>query len=469
MQTKQAQSVQENEMISRQLATFAQDICLADVPQDVQTRAKYLILDAVGIAFASTGYECAYRTLAALSELQTGDTDVIGFNTKLSFRDSAILNGLLIHSLDFDDTHVPGVIHATASCFPAAMAMASQRDLSGQDLLLGYILGMEVATRLGSVAKGGFHQVGFHPTGVVGAFSSSLIASRLLNLTVDRMVMAQGIVLSMASGSLEFLQDGAWTKRMHPGWAAANGITAATLARHDFKGPYAAYEGRFGLYNSYLGEQAANIDLNLATAGLGDVWEVANVAVKPLPACHFTHGCADAAMGLRAKHDIKPEDIEHVRALVPQEVIKTVCEPVVHKKRPQNSYDAQFSIPYAVASGLVRGRFGLADLSEEALRDENVLAIAEKVDYEIDPNSRFPKYYSGEVIVKLRSGETLQWREDINRGAQDRPLSAEDIVEKFVGNMLTVTSEVRAREVLDAVLNLDQHSARTLTRCLSSR
>src|SRR5690606_31349750 len=133
----------------------------------------------------------------------------------------------------------------------------------------------------------------------------------------------------------------------------------------------------------HLGEQLlAKADLSAATRGLGEEWELMNVAVKPLPACHFTHSCADAAIALRRQHNIQPEEIEHVRALVPQEVIKTVCEPVQHKKRPQNSYDAQFSIPYAVASGLVRGRFGLAEQEESALRDPVVLGVAAKVDYE---------------------------------------------------------------------------------------
>ena len=189
--------------------------------------------------------------------------------------------------------------------------------------------------------------------------------------------MAQGIALSAASGSLEFLKDGAWTKRMHPGWAAVAGFTARRLARHGFVGPREAYEGRFGLFASHLGAHAADIDLSLATAGLGEIWEVAKVTVKPIPACHFTHACADAAAILRGKHGFKIADIRSVRALVPREVVKTVCEPVATKKRPQNSYDAQFSIPYIVATALARGRFGLAHLEEAALADPEVLALAQ--------------------------------------------------------------------------------------------
>ena len=451
-------------LISPQLAEFVANFDLAAVPAEVQERARYLILDAVGIAYASTQFDFAHRTLSALAEFGDGDHDVMGLSLKLSMRDAATLNGLLIHGLDFDDTHVPGVIHATASCLPAALGVSAQRGAHGRDLLAAYIAGMEVSTRLGTVAKGGFHQVGFHPTGLIGAFGSALIAGRLQNLTTEQLAMAQGIVLSLASGSLEFLQDGAWTKRLHPGWAAAAGMTAATLAKHGFKGPNACYEGRFGLYPSHLGSLMENADLSAATQGLGQDWELMNVAVKPLPACHFTHGCADAAMALRKQHGIRPEEIEHVRALIPEEVIKTVCEPVQHKKRPQNGYDAQFSIPYAVASGLVRGRFGLQDLEEGALRDSVVLEVASKVDYEIDPNSRFPKYYSGEVIVRLKDGRELQWREDVNRGASDRPLSNDDIAAKFMENACIAVSKQRAEALRDAVLSLDQHDAKSVAR-----
>jgi len=443
--------------IAQALAAFAADLAYDAIPEAVRERAKHLILDAVGIAHASTHYDFAHRALSAVTELSAGggDTPVIGQTVRLQMRDAMLMNGILVHGLDFDDTHANGIIHATASCFPSALGTAAQAGLDGRALLASYVAGIEVATRLGAVAKGGFHQVGFHPTGLIGTFACTLIAGRQFGLNAQQMAMAQGIALSVAAGSLEFLQDGAWTKRMHPGWAAVAGLTAATLARHGFKGPGAAYEGRFGLFNAYLGPLAKDCDLALATAGLGEVWETGKVSVKPIAACHFTHACADAAAILRDKHGINPADIRSVRALVPQEVIKTVCEPVATKKQPQNSYDAQFSIPYIVATALVKGRFGLADLDDAALADPGVLALAQKVEYEADPASPFPKYYSGEVVVTTRDGKEFRHREEINRGAADRPISGADIEKKFMDNMLLAVSKSRAEEVRDLVLTLD--------------
>ena len=172
-----------------------------------------------------------------------------------------------------------------------------------------------------------------------------------------------------------------------------------------------------------------------------------------------THACADAAAILRERHGLRVADIASVRALVPAEVVKTVCEPVATKKRPQNSYDAQFSIPYTVATALAKGRFGLAELDDAALRDEQVLALAAKVEYEVDPDSPFPTYYSGEVVVTLNDGRELRHREHINRGAAERPISNADVERKFFENMQLVTSAARAAQVRDLVLAIDRDSA----------
>ena len=448
--------------IANQLATFAANLNYEDIPETVRERAKHLILDSVGIAHASGTYHFASVAMAAAQALsENGDNPVIGSNKKLSLRDAALVNGILCHGLDFDDTHSAGVIHTTTSTFPCALAMANHINASGKDMLIAYIIGVEAAARLGMVVKGGLHQIGFHPTGVMGAFGCSLVAGRLLGLDEQQLAMAQGIVLSMAAGSLEFLEDGAWTKRMHPGWAAVSGITSAFLAREGYIGASKPYEGRFGLFNTYLShpEYNAKSDLSLATAGLGSTWEIDNVAIKPFPACHFTHGCIDAALGLVRDNKINAGDIKRIRALVPKEVVKTVCEPVANKRRPQNEYDAEFSIPFLVSAAITRGQFTLAELTDDSLKDPEILSLADRVDYEIDTESGFPKYYSGEVIVEMNDGSELRQREAINRGNSDRPISNSEIIAKFAGNVAIAKGETD--RIRNAILNMDQaNSAR---------
>jgi 2-methylcitrate dehydratase PrpD len=462
-------SPEVNRTVAEELSEFALELTYDSIPAAVRERAKHLILDSVGIALASTKYPFASVSLSALQELGTGKSPIIGIGRRLALRDAVLMNGILIHGLDFDDTHSRGVIHATASSFPCALALADRDDKDGKILLSAYVAAMEVATRLGAVAKGGFHQVGFHPTGLVGAFGCTLAAARILDLDPDRATMAQGIVLSMASGSLEFLEDGAWTKRMHPGWAGVAGITAATLAKHGFVGPRGAYDGRFGLYASHLGKQFEQAALGLATENLGRSWQIDEVAVKPIPACHFTHAAADAAAVLHREHGLSTKQIRRVRVLVPQEVVKTVCEPVANKRNPANSYDAQFSIPYIVATGLLKGRFTLAELEDQALNDPAVLTLASRVDYEIDPTSTFPRHYTGEVVVETEDGRTLRHREGVNRGCADRPLSNEEVITKFLDNADRAVPRKVAERIRDTVLNLDHQNTRALADALCAK
>jgi len=441
---------------SHALARFAANLRHEDIPANIRSRARHHLLDAIGIALASTKYDFAQRTLNAIAGLGgAGPVPVIGMPARLSARDAAVVNGLLCHGLDFDDTHLGGVVHPTASALPAALSAAMHVGAGGRDLLTAYIIGVEASARLGAVVKGAFHQIGFHPTGVVGAFGCALTAGVLFGLSERELVHAQGIALSLASGSLEFLEDGAWNKRVHPGWAAAAGITAAALAKQGFKGASRPYIGRFGLYRSHLGPLAEGCDYKLATAGLGESWEILRTAIKPFPACHFTHGCIDAALRLR-NDGVEAGAIDAIEALVPGEVVKTVCEPEANKKRPANSYDAQFSIPFLVAAALVRGRLTLAELEESALSDPQILALADRVGYRVDPDSPFPRAYSGEVRIALKSGKRIGAREEINRGAPDRPLTEADIVAKYRANAAVAVSPATAARIEEAVLRLDE-------------
>jgi 2-methylcitrate dehydratase PrpD len=445
------------ETISQRISRFTGDLSSKAVPERVSLRAKHLMLDAIGCAFAARTQPFAARLAASVARLAgPGPRRVIGLPHRLPLRDAAMVNGMLMHGLDYDDTHAAGVVHLTVSTFPAGLALGAQLGASGMQLLLAYIAGVEAGARVAAAAKGGFHQAGFHPTGLVGAFAAALVAGRLMGLSPAQLAGAQGIALSLASGSLQFLDDGAWTKRIHPGWAAAGGITAASLAADDIPAPLEAYEGRFGLYRSHLPPAALEqCDLSLATAGLGTVWEIENVAVKPFPACHLLHACADAAIALH-RAGVDPERVRSVRARVPEGAVSAVCEPVAAKRRPKSDYDAKFSIPYAVASGLARGRLGLAELVPEALAEPRIEKLMDKVSYEVDPNADFPRYYGGEVLVTLDDGRTLSQRVPVNRGNPERPLANAEIEAKFLENCSLTLDEKASRTIRDLVLGLDE-------------
>ena len=454
--------------ISETLAQFVHGLRYEDIPVEARERVKDLMLDCAGIAFASTQFDYADKALAGLFVFGAGERAVIGMPAKLALRDAVVMNGVLIHGLDYDDTHIEGVVHASASCWSCALAMAAEVNASGRDLITAYVAGLEVIARIGMVAKGGLHLNGLHPTGTVAAFAGALIAGKLWNLNTEQLTMALGNALSTAPvSSRQYSLEGAWTKRAHPGWGAAAGITAAALARGGFIGPKQIFEGEYNLFRSLTGTRYNECDLSLATRDLGHVWESARVAVKPIPACHLVHACSDAAVALGQAHAIKPADIKAIRALVPEQTVPVVCEPAAGRRRPMSNYAAQFSIYHAVAASLIRGKFGLAEMEPEVYNDPAILALSDKVSYEPDPKSEYPKYFSGELVITLNDGRELRHREHINRGAAERPIVRADVETKYFDNATMAISRGRAERVSEAIYRCDGASARDLESVLA--
>ena len=440
------------------LAGFAAGLTLGDIPPAVLARAKLQMLDALGVGLASNAYGFADVTVAAAKALGgTGECSIIGRAERLPVRDAALANGVLIHGLDFDDTHLGSIVHPTAACLPCALSFGEHLGASGAAMLVAFVAGMETAIRIGLAVAGGFHHAGFHATGIVAHFSSSIIAAKLLGLSAERIVAAQGIAASTASGVQVFLEEGAWTKRLHPGWAAVAGITAAQLAAAGFKGPSRPYEGRFGLFETHLQQHADRADLAALTAGLGDVWHLADTAIKPYPVCHFIHGCADAAIALHGSFD--PADIEAIEILLPADTLPIVAEPASGKLRPANEYEAKFSAQFVVAGCLLHGAFGLADLLPEALADPAVLALAARARCAADPDSAFPQYFSGGVQLRLRDGRALSRHVRVNSGAGDRALTEAGVSAKFMASAAMAAPPDQAECIRDAVLLLETHSA----------
>ncbi|QYN18059.1 MmgE/PrpD family protein [Amycolatopsis sp. DSM 110486] len=438
--------------LAGRLGEFAAGIRFEDLPTAVVEQARHLALDAVGLAFCAADEPFAHRAREAFTLLGSGDQPVLAVGDRLPARDAAMLGGILVHGHDFDDTHIGSIVHVSASALPASLAAAIAAGRTTRELLVAYVLAIEVSARVGLAAHGGFHDAGFHPTGVAGAFGSAVAAAKLGGLDAAGIAGAQEIVGSMASGILEFLEDGAWTKRLHPGWAAASGLTAAAFARAGWPGPGRVYEGRYGLYATHLGSRAWDPDA--LTADLGSRWELLTTGVKPYPSCHFSHGFADALLTLRADEGFTADDVEHIRCLIHPTAAAAVFEPAERKRRPRDLYDAKFSVPYIAGACLTRGRLTLAEFTEDSLADPAIHAVADRVDFADDPESRFPEAYSAAVEVTLRDGRRLFRREHVNRGHAERPLSVEDISAKYAANMALVVDEATAARVRSAVLAL---------------
>jgi len=438
-----------------QLATFCRNVTWESLPLEVREKARLHALDTLGLALAARAQDFAAPALAGIAAAAgatgaagAGECTVIGDERRLAPRDAAFANGLLMHGLDYDDTHPASIVHPSVVGLPAALAIGEQIQASWTDVLAAYAVGVEAAIRIGAAAQGGFHHAGFHATGIVSHFGAALAAGKLLGLTESELVAAQGIAASTASGVQVFLEEGAWSKRLHPGWGALAGITAAHLARSGFVAPTRPYEGRFGLFESHLHGGVA--ELERITEGLGEQWRLLETAIKPYPVCHFIHGCLEAALELHGSFAVG--DVEKVVVLLAKDTLPIVAEPAEVKQRAATEYEAKFSAQFVVAKTLLLGKFGLAELTPAALSDPATLSLAAKVVCRADPQTQFPTYYSGAVSVVLKDGRELQRRIPINKGAGPRALSAQDIQSKFLANAMLRLDAGRAQSALDAIM-----------------
>jgi len=457
----------ETQAHARGLAEFAAGMQLSDIPPEVRERGRLHILDGLGLGLASTRHDFATSALAGIAALSAGDDrcTMIGQTLRAAPRDAALVNGILIHGLDFDDTHQQAIVHPTAACLPAALAVAEERGMSGEALLVAYCIGMEAAIRIGAAVQGGFHHTGFHATGIVAHFASALAAGRLLGLAPEALVAAQGIAASTASGVQVFLEEGAWTKRFHPGWAAVGGITAATLAQHEFRGPSRAYEGRFGLFETHLQGDGHELAPSFLTEALGERWMMVDTALKPYPVCHFIHGAADAA--LSAHEAIAGSSIAEVEIRLPADTMPIVAEPQDAKRAATTEYEAKFSAHYVVGICLLKGAFTLADLTDDALADPAVKALMPKTTCVIDHESAFPTYFSGGVRVRLEDGRVIDRHVRVNSGAGERMMDLDAVSAKFHANADPVLGHERSAALREKVLDLESSSARALALGLS--
>ncbi len=439
--------------ISENLATFAHEITFDSLPHKVVEKVKIHVLDTVGIGLASSKMDFASVVHKTATELGTGaESTVFGFGTRLPAVFAALVNGTLAHGIDFDDTHIGAVLHVSAALASAGLAVAEARKCSGKHLIESLAPGMEAAIRLGLVAQGGFNLRGMHQTGMCTPFGACLTAAKLKGLSREAIENGLGICGTMASGITQIEQS--WLKRMNPGWAAHSGITAAQLAGNGFVGPREVFEGVHGVFPSHLGS-GTHFPWDQLITGLGSQWEILNIAIKPYPACHYTHAFMDCAKRLKETHAIDSKDIDRIECKASDGIISMVLEPREEKVKPKNPYMAQFSVQYLVASMLVKGYVNLDTVYFEPLDDAEVLELASRVVWVPDPKSDFPINFPGEVRIILKNGREFSAREPINRGGPRNPLPKGEVKDKFLGNAARAISSSQAKELLHLIDELE--------------
>jgi 2-methylcitrate dehydratase PrpD len=456
-------------VIAPRLAAFTVELEAAAIPGEIRSRAALHLLDTVGCGLAAVGLQAAgHATALAVAQGGRPEASILGQPSLVPAPLAALANGTRCHGLDFDDTHEPGICHSSTVVAPAALAVGEASHSSGRDVLDAYILGSEVALRIATGLAEGLYARGFHPTSVCGAFGAAAAACRLLGLGAAETDNALGIVGSFASGLFEYLSDGSATKPLHAGWAAQAGIHAAQLAQAGATGPATVIEGRFGLAASHTDSP---FDAAAAVDGLGETWEIANVSIKPFPACHFAHSSTWAVAELAAEHDLGAADIAEIVVRIPDEGVALVLTPLSDKLEPRTVYDAKFSLPFTVAHHLVHGHLELSAFSEQRIRDTDVLAVARRVRGEAmaDPPSRF----AGSAHVVTTAGDELDRTVAHAPGSPRNPLDEQYVLAKFRSNAELELDAARAGELAGALRALDEapslDRAMTLARATEAR
>lgn len=443
--------------VTSRLAGFAAGLDPGAVPLEVRERAKLLILDTVGIAVrARSDADSTPAMMAAVDALGLahGQASVFGDAGGYAPAGAALVNGALAHSLDFDDTHAASSLHPSAPVLPAALAAAQLAGASGREVLAGVVAGYEVITRVSlALPPGDHYERGFHPTATCGAFGAAAAAARVMGLDQEQLASAFGIALSQAAGSLQFLENGAWTKRFQVGAAAMAGLTAATLAARGYVGAAQALEGRHGFLRGY----APAAEPDRALRGLGERWETMRIAVKPYPACRYTHAAMDAIIGLRNEHGIRPADVRRLVAGLPEKGILLTGRPLDAKRRPKSIVDGQFSMPFTAAVALLRGGLSWDDY-EPCLQDPEVMALAARVEVENDPEveAAFPDAMAGSALIELANGRTVHAFVGRPKGEPETFPSADELRAKLRSLVLPVLGEGGEAALFRAVVELEQ-------------
>jgi len=449
--------------ILEEVASFAVRTRGGEVEQEILRDARRRVTDIVGIALAASGMEPA-RVVGEVVEGWggKGQASVVGREGKYPAPGAALLNGTMAHALDYDDTHLPSVLHPSASVVPAALAVAEASGASGRDLLSAVAAGDELVVRVGmagydpELGNSVFFEKGFHATSICGTLGVALAAAMLYGLDEEATANAVAISASMGAGIIEANRTGGTVKRVHCGWAAHSGIVAAELAARGLTGPPTVFEGRFGFLRAYLDEDA---DAGAITRGLGEHWELARTFFKPYPANHFTHAGIDAAMQLR-EDGLNLDDVEALELGVAAPVLRTIAQPEGEKARPKTGYAAQFSGPFTVATALVGGGglgVSLDDFTDELVRDKEKLRLASLLTCHADEECTgvFPNQFPAVLRARLRGEKIMEARIMHNRGGPENPLSDEELETKFRANAWRALPEEQTAELEGALGSLE--------------
>ena len=423
-------------------------------------RTKYLLLDYLGVAARGSLSESSRSVQNLVTQLDASGSGavIIGTDMRVGPSYAALANGTAAHALELDDVVNEASLHPAAPIMSTALAVSHLAGCSGKDLIEAVVTGYEVTVRLGIALNPSSHYArGFHPTATCGAMGAAVTAAKLMKLDNESMVNAIGIAGSQASGSMEFLTDGSYTKRLHPGWAAHSGIMAALLAREGFTGPGTIVEGKFGFLHSHSSQP----DISRVLQDWGHPYQVMKTSIKPHACCRYKQGPIDCILKIMKRDDLKTSDIARINVGVLKAGFSLVVEPEEAKCNPKNIVDAQFSMPFGAAVAAIFGKASLDEYTHENIRSPDVIRIMENVHCVADEvlEMEFPKKWPAFAEIQTKSGKTCSARIDYPKGDPENPLTWEELIEKFSNLVSPIYSEEKISHIIDTIRTLEKETS----------
>lgn len=445
--------------VTSEVTDFVLALTWDDLPTEVVRIAKEHILDTFGVTLAGSGEACS-RIVRQTMVTGEGTATVIGTTQRRPSYLAALANGVASHALDYDDTQlstspeaVYGLLtHPSTPVLSAATAVAEDVGANGQQLLVAYCAGVEVACRVADAINPRHYQAGFHSTGTVGTIGAAAAAGRLLGLDRDQLATALGIAASMASGLRE--NFGTMTKPLHAGRAASNGVAAAYLARNGFTASKRILEAPRGFFNAAGG----GFDSTKIVGVLGKPFflESPGVSIKPYPSGSLSHPGQDLILEIVLTHDIQPDDVERVEVGTNSNVLNALIYP-----RPTTDLEGKFSMQYCMAAGIVYRKAGLQQFTDEAVNDPRIQEMLPRMIVQVDPELERMGYQHVRTRVKVttRDGQEFSGEAEWAKGYPQKPLPPAELEAKFLECAQTVLSQGQAEEALDAIKSLDSMSS----------
>lgn len=453
--------------ISEQIAQIGEALTLQDIDERTVTNAKMFMLDCLGCILSGYQIENAGVIRKAAMDISgDGPCTIFGSGKKTDPMMAALVNGTTGHSQDYDDDHRLGTQHSSVAVLPAVLAAAEMTGASGEEVLAAYIFGSDVTIRAGEAFKGTSYYAGWHLTGTCGVFGATAGVAKVLKLTADETVDALGVAGSAAGGLGAFNSNGSWTKRFHAGQSAMNGVLCAFMGRRGYFAPKAVFEDKDGFLNTFsfkgFSKEDAVLpfgiqDASLLTEGFGKKWEMADNSIKLHSCCRFTNNFCDCAIDIR-NQGCDYTKIKSIHAECNQFTDSRLCRPEEVKRHPKNPVNAQFSLFYEIACGLVKGEVLPESFTEEAIKDERLSALCDKITWEINPEFEavYPERYPAKVTVTMEDGTVYVGEVAYPKGDPEYPATYEEIVRKFRNNAAKTIGSVKAEKVIELVDRIEE-------------